>query len=317
MNPAPLHLCTFAPFGSWAQVTLYVLKVSAKTVFARTHIEQLWIWTGRGRNGKGWWTEILATLLGTYATNPSLDMITSKLPPANSPSPALLALRGVRGAFITEAEQSLKLYTSTLKLVRDHASKLSSRNLFRDIVTFRPCCSLIVSTNVKVSFTTVDEGLKLSLGVVNWPFQFVKDRTDPQHRAVDPQLKSEQAIADMLPSVFWLLAQVDHAFVKDWKGSVIGPEPVQVQEAQAEFLRERGEASVEAFMGDMCGMTMDYKEATTEAKALSTFVGYMADTMSKTQAATAFERNFAGVTTRGRRLCKSIRAGRGEYIVIK
>jgi hypothetical protein len=33
---------------------------------------------------------------------------------------------------------------------------------------------------------------------------------------------------------------------------------------------------------------MDYKEATTEAKALSTFVGYMADTMSKTQAATAF-----------------------------
>jgi hypothetical protein len=62
----------------------------------------------------------------------------------------------VRGAF-TEAEQSLKL-------VRDHASKLSSRNLFRDIVTFRPCCSLIVSTNVKVSFTTVDEGLKLSLG---------------------------------------------------------------------------------------------------------------------------------------------------------
>jgi putative DNA primase/helicase len=298
-------------------VALYVLKVSAKTVFARTHIEQLWIWTGRGRNGKGWWTEVLATLLGTYATSPSLDMITSKLPPANSPSPALLALRGVRGAFITEAEQSLKIYTSTVKLVRDHASKLSSRNLFRDIVTFRPCCSLIVSTNVKVSFTTVDEGLKLSLGVVNWPFQFVKDRTEPQHRAVDPQLKSEQAIADMLPSVFWLLAQVDHAFVKDWQGSVIGPEPLQVQEAKAEFLRERGEASVEAFMSDMCSTTMEYKEATTEAKALSTFVGYMADTMSKTQAATAFERNFAGVTTRGRRLCKSVRAGRGEYIVIK
>ena len=168
-----------------------MLKLSAKTVFARTHIEQLWVWLGRGRNGKGWWAKLLSALMGTYAASPSLDLITSRLPPASSPSPSLMALRGVRVGLITEAEEYLRLYTSTLKLLRDHASELSSRNLFRDLVTFNPCISIIVSTNVKVSFTTVDEGLELSLGVVAWPFQFVKHPSEPHHRRVNTALKGQ------------------------------------------------------------------------------------------------------------------------------
>ena len=294
-----------------------MLKVSAKTVFARVFIEQMWIWAGRGRNGKGWWTEILVTLLGAYANNPSLDLITSRLPPANSPSPALLALRGVRGAFITEAEKNLKFHTSTLKLLRDHASKLTSRNLFRDLVSFRPCCSLIVSTNVKVAFTTVDEGLELSLGVVPWCFQFVKTPTEDNHRVVNPSLKGEDSIQKMLPAVFWLLAQVDKCFVKDWDGTVVGPEPVQVSEAKKEFLRERSAGSVEAFRDEKCGETTDYKEATTEAKIQASFMTYMADTMAKVDAHAAFEQSFTGVIAHGRRLCRVTKAARGCYVRLK
>ena len=100
-----------------------------------------------------------------------------------------MAMRGVRVGLITEAEEYLRLYTSTLNLLRDHASELTSRNLYRDMVTFHPCSSLIVSTNVKVSFTTVDEGLELSLGVVAWPFQFAKHPYEPHHRRVNTALK--------------------------------------------------------------------------------------------------------------------------------
>ena len=312
----PALLVLYSCFESW-EVALYVLKLSAKTIFARTRIEQLWVWLGRGRNGKGWLMEVLSTLLGTYATNPSLDLVTSKLPPANGPSPALLALRGVRGAFITEAEQSLRLYTSTCKLIRDHASKLTSRNLFKDLVTFRPCCSLIVSTNVKVTFTTVDEGLQLSLGVVNWPFQFVKCPTEPQHRIVRPGLKDAADVAAMVPSLFWLLAHVDRAFVKDWSGTIVGPEPLQVQEAQKEFLRAKGESSVEAFLEESCVETTDSKAATTEARLMVAFVEYMGKTMSKQQAQVSFDAAFAGAITAGRRLCRTKYAPRGLYLQLK
>ena len=74
---------------------------------------------------------------------------------------------GSWGAFVIEAEESLRLYTSTLKLHQDRASKQAYRSLFRDRVTFGPCSSFIVSTSVKVSVTTVDEGLQFSSGVVS------------------------------------------------------------------------------------------------------------------------------------------------------
>ena len=210
----------------------------------------------------------------------------------------------------------MRLQTSTLKLIRDPASKLQSRNLFRDIVTFRPCCSLIVSSNVKVAFTTVDEGLVLSMGVVNWPFQFVKVPTEPHHRRVDPRLKDASHIATMLPGVFWLLAHIDRAMVKGWEGSVIGSEPLQVQEAKQEFLRPRGACGIEAFVEEMCSTTPDAKVATTEAKVLAAFIKYMDATMSKQQAQVAFGQHFEGVIVHGRRICKTKAASRGIYLEV-
>ena len=116
----------------------------------------------------------------------------------------------------------------------------------------------------------------------------------------------------MLPGVFWLLAQVDRAFVANWAVSTIGPEPMQVAEAREEFLREKGTSVVEEFPQGV-NDTQDYRAATTEAKMQQAFIRHVGETMTETQAMAAFDTIFASKAVNGRRLCQRKGAARGAY----
>ena len=119
---------------------------------------------GAGGNGKGLWTSIMETLFGTYAHQPSLEMFTEQLPAPNQPNPALLECRGRRLLNVTESERQAKLQSAFLKKWRDTTSVFHARGLYKtDNVAIRPSWLQTFSTNVDLSWTSMDGGVQRSL----------------------------------------------------------------------------------------------------------------------------------------------------------
>jgi len=268
---------------------------------------------GIGKNGKGVWTELLRKLFGSYTANPPLKMLCSVPPGADSPNPGLVALRGRRFLPITEMEATCRLNSGTMKLLRDPASILQARNLYRDVMEFQPIAGIEISSNVKVRFTSMDGGIERSLTALTWPFRFVKSATMENEWPVDTSLKQAGKVEKMLPGLCFVLLEIDRAFTSTWNDSVIGPRPVQVQLATKEATRIENLSSLEDFLASMSVTTLVVKEAPTEGQLVKAFTSFASE-LSKKQAKDLIDADLIKKITDGRRVYATSSMRRGEYI---
>ena len=214
-----------------------MLKEVARMVFSREQYEESVFFKGEGRNGKGWLNGLLSYLLGTYMSQPALELFTRPFPAGDKPSPHVLALRGVRIVAVTETEAKATILSSNYKMLRDHSSKLSGRNLFKDTVEFFVQFGVMFATNIPISFTSMDGGVMRSLTVVVWPFSFCQNPKggETNERQIDVRLKKDRDLRHMhAVQLLYLMSKLD-AVMMTWGDSLVGPRPEAVQEATAIF----------------------------------------------------------------------------------
>ena len=209
-------------------------------VFSREQYEESVFFKGEGRNGKGWLNGLLSYLLGTYMSQPALVLFTRPFPGGETPSPHVLALRGVRIVAVTETEAKSIILSSNYKQLRDHSSMLSGRNLYKDLVHFHPHFGVMFATNIPISFTSMDGGVLRSITVMVWPFSFCSNPKpkggETNERQIDVNLKKDHAQRHVhAVQLLYLLSKLDKVMESLPGDSLVGPRPVSVQEATALF----------------------------------------------------------------------------------
>ena len=305
----------FSCFEDWI-VVLFVLKQAARKLTARTQYEEILLHQGIGKNGKGVWTEMLRKLFGTYVSNPPLKMLCSALGGSDKPNPSLVALRGRRFLPITEMEATSRLNSGTMKLLRDPASVLEARNLYRDSIEFQPVAGIEIASNVKVNFTTMDGGVRRSLTALTWPFCFVRAVVRENERPVDVTLKQTVRVEQMLPGLCYVLLTIDRVFTSTWGDTVVGPRPLAVQVATREATRSDHLSSLEGFLAEKTLGTRIATEAATELELLKAFMAYATE-LTKKEAREVLEADLVKKAVGGRRVLATAAMTRGEYIELR
>ena len=302
-----------ADTNDWPTV-IHLLKHFSRALYVR-HMEEILQLRGAGGNGKGLWTSIMDTLFGTYAHQPSLELFTKPLPPPNQPNPALLECRGRRLLQVTESEKQAKLQSAFLKKWRDATSVFHARGLFKtDNIAISPSWLQTFSTNVDLSWTSMDGGVQRSLTGVNFPYLFRSVAQPPLVKKCNEMLKSPENLRLMAADILYVLMLVDDVFFSgSHRGSVVAPRPWPVQVATDEVCKLATHGYLEDFMSENVNFTDVAHAASTDAAVLKAFKDDSG--LPRGEADALLVSRNDRVTVNGRRLWKN--KEKGKYLYLK
>lgn len=129
---------------------------------------------GCGSNGKSKLVDYMKLLLGDYAAVIPTSYLTSKRTNVGSASPELAVLKGVRFAIISEPTADDKLNDGKLKELTG-GDDMIGRALFKDPITFKPQCKVVVCTNNLFEINDRTEGLWRRIRIVPFESKFVRN----------------------------------------------------------------------------------------------------------------------------------------------
>ncbi len=269
----PVLRLLFTMFEDW-YVVIYLLMTLACRVFGYTEVEQFDVWEGDGSNGKGLVCCILRHLLGNYYKEMAASLLTERRRDPNAPSPAWLTLRGCRVVTITEAESSATCYSSTIKLLRDPQSVFDSRGLRDNLIEWSPTFGMFICTNVHMTFSSLDGGIRRSAACIKWPFKFTGDLSQANDRRGDPSLKQACLQKRMACDLLFILTLVAQTLLpRRLQDSVMRPTPVAVQEATAMFLHEFG-SQTNDFVTERLDVVPASGDASTEPQVIAAYLAF-------------------------------------------
>jgi putative DNA primase/helicase len=129
------------------ELAAFLRRAVGYTLFGHTKAQAFFVFDGTGENGKGVFLRIIAMLLGDYATELAPNLITSVYGGnANSSTPALMALKGIRFGSVAELPNTKGFDTAFVKQFSGGDS-ITARANYGQVVTFKPEGKLWISTN--------------------------------------------------------------------------------------------------------------------------------------------------------------------------
>ena len=215
-----------------AEVVEYVLKVIASNLHGRKKWEEFYVWTGRGGNGKGLITEILKRAFGEYFHAIPHDCLTKRSDKKDAPNPPIAHARGKRFVQAQEPEADDKLQIGTIKELTG-GDEITARALFRNPVKFVPQFGLFLQCNTIPKLNKLDGGIKRRMVIINFPFQFVEEPTEPHHRPINADLKDKISKSDEWRAEFMLMLLETYRTI----GSTM-EKPAFIKEHTDEYLAE-------------------------------------------------------------------------------
>lgn len=161
----------------------------------------------RGRNGKDTLLKVLTSILGDdlASTIDTTLLLDTKVQRSSSgPSPDVLALRGKRMAFATEAEDGQRFAMSKIKWLTG-GSKLQARGLQDKLYTvWQQTHLLFLLTNEIPRAKADDDAFWTRTLAVPWKLRFVDNPTTPDERPRDSRM--EHKLMGELPGILaWLV----------------------------------------------------------------------------------------------------------------
>ncbi len=170
----------------------------------------------RGRNGKDTLFKILTAILGddlASTIDTALLLDTKHVRSSAGPSPDVLALRGKRMAFATEAEDGQKFAMSKIKWLTG-GSNLMARGLQDKLyTTWKQTHLLFLLTNEIPRAKADDDAFWTRTLAVPWKLRFVDKPTTPDERPRDP--KMEHKLMKELSGILAWLVRGCLAYQKD------------------------------------------------------------------------------------------------------
>lgn len=186
-----LHSC----FDGDAEMVDYILRLIGYGLLGVRN-DHIWvIFHGpRGRNGKDTLMKIIRKVMGSaLAIKISTAMLLQQTFQRSSsqPEPDIMALRGARVAFASEAEAGQRLAMSKLKDLTG-GSIITARGINdKHMTSWEQSHLLFFMTNELPKMNADDEAFWTRLHAVHWPIRFVDDPVDPDERPRDPHMLSK------------------------------------------------------------------------------------------------------------------------------
>lgn len=191
---------------------------------------------GAGENGKTTLLSAVMTALGTYAGLVP-DRLLLASPDAHPTE--MMSLRGLRLAVIEETPEGRRLSVARLKKTVG-TPWITARLVYRDSTTFRATHALVLSSNYRPVIEETDHGTWRRLGLVTFPFRFMKpgaDLTAGTDRHGDPRLRSRLHEPTRQEAIVAWLVQGARAWYDS--GNIMPPLPERIER---DSLAWRGES---------------------------------------------------------------------------
>lgn len=222
---------------------------------------------GQGSNGKSVLMNVVATLLGDYATTTPVETFlhTDRGRTGSGPSPDIARLVGARLVRTSEPEPGSRLSESVLKQYTG-GEMMVTRRLHKEFFEFRPQGKLTMSVNIRPVIVGKDHGIKRRLLIVPFARVFSKDeiaKADAERgKGLEPYLLEEG------PGILnWLLDGF-----RLWREDGLQP-PEAVTTATEGYFAEMD--PIGCFVREACqtiadgqGVTNDDKESAVELYAV-------------------------------------------------
>lgn len=127
-------------------VRSYLQRVVGLALLGMVREHILAIATGKGGNGKGVMYKTVSFALGDYAHAAEADLFMTVKANANSASPAVMGLRGVRWSTCSETEEGMPLAAALMKNLTG-GDTITARPLYGRPISFEPSHTSLLVTN--------------------------------------------------------------------------------------------------------------------------------------------------------------------------
>jgi len=139
-------------------------------------IQKLAFFHGGGANGKSVLVDLMARMMGDYATTAKIESLTGKNKKSGSDSqPDLIPLIGARMVRTSEPEEGERLQEGLVKALTG-GEPMMVRALYTDMITFQPIFKLTISGNHLPDIRGGDDGIWRRLMLVNFPVQIAEKK---------------------------------------------------------------------------------------------------------------------------------------------
>jgi P4 family phage/plasmid primase-like protien len=176
-----------------SEMALYLFKIAAYMLDGEKYLEQLWFFTGNGRNSKGVFTSLLNKTFGEYYYEPDISIVTTTKKSSSNANPEIAKAKGKRLLVCAEPDDSdkdNKFRVARLKQLRGN-DMIQARALYKDCEEFKPQFGMIFQMNDKPELSKVDDAIAKSLKIINFPYQFVHEPIMEYQRKIDTTLKNK------------------------------------------------------------------------------------------------------------------------------
>lgn len=173
------------------EMSEYLLKILGYMLSGDKYLEELWFFTGNGRNGKGCLCALLKATFGGYYYEPDITIVTTSKKSSSSANPEMIKAIGKRVLIASEpddCDKDAKFKVNRLKQLRGN-DLIQARALYQECVEFVPQFGMIFQMNDKPELNKVDDAIGQSLKIIEFPFQFVSSPSFPYQKVIDTTIK--------------------------------------------------------------------------------------------------------------------------------
>ena len=213
----------------------YWLTTTSLTLFS-TKLQSVFFHSGTGGNGKGLLCSLLRKALGEYHYSAENTFLSSSVK-AGAPNPTLADCRGVRYLSVSEPENKTDSTELNIDLIKTltGGDVVTCRQMYGSNFSYIPQFTIHAQCNAKPKLPKVDEALKRRIKVLDHPFKFVDEPTQPKERKRNYNL--DQMINQEFVNEFFILLTEYAVKYKSYDPSKL-PTPKQVTDEIDEYLND-------------------------------------------------------------------------------
>ena len=210
------------------EMALYLLKITAYMLHGNKFLEQIWFFTGNGRNSKGVYTSLLKKVFGELYYEPDISIVTTSKKSSSSANPELAKAKCKRLLVCSEpddADKEAKFRVAKIKQLSGN-DMIQARGLYKDCIEFKPQFGMIFQMNDKPELSKVDDAIGKRLKIINFPFQFVDHPILDYQKNIDMNLKNRfENDVRYHQQMMLILLKTYNTYIKD-NQSIIDPAEV-------------------------------------------------------------------------------------------
>lgn len=220
----------------------YLMDIEAYSLHGDTWIQNMYVHTGRGGNGKSVNGVLLRKTFGNYFYAPDVSMFTGKRTIGGGTSSELAKAKGRRLLLSTEPEAGDTLQAARIKYFTG-GEVIQARSLYKAPIEFLPQFTIHLQMNQLPNLSSFDGGVARRLKVVPYPYQFVLEPSMDHHRPMDTSLTKKFSTVEYAQQFMLML-------IEQFQERLVGEQPIAfpdaANEVTAEYMEE--EDCVGAFL---------------------------------------------------------------------